>query len=282
MVIDIMRLMLVGAGGLASLAGMTGRAGAADDIVEGEVIVTWRSTTTLEGAKTSAGRHAAKLKHHFAWLSDHHHQVMGVVRSGNRTTAAMIKDLQDDPDVLAAEPNYIRHVSALQPNDTYYGNLWGLNNTGQSLNSASGTSGDDIRFAAAWNLARRTSPAEVVVAVIDSGLDASHPDIVGNLWTNSGEIAGNGVDDDGNGYIDDVHGYNFYDDNSDIADSGSHGTHVAGTIAAAGIKATHRMSYADCFAVATALEFRVPLITSDPEIIRANVPGLEVIDLRGA
>jgi predicted nucleic acid-binding protein len=54
------------------------------------------------------------------------------------------------------------------------------------------------------------------------------------------------------------------------------------TIAAAGIKATHRMSYADCFAVATALEFRVPLITSDPEIIRANVPGLEVIDLRGA
>ena len=55
----------------------------------------------------------------------------------------------------------------------------------------------------------------------------------------------------------------------------------ARTIAAAGIKAVHRMSYADCFAVATALEFRVPLITSDPEIIRANVPGLEVIDLRG-
>ena len=56
----------------------------------------------------------------------------------------------------------------------------------------------------------------------------------------------------------------------------------ARTIAAAGINAIHRMSYADCFAVATALEFRVPLITSDPEIIRANVPGLEVIDLRGA
>ena len=54
------------------------------------------------------------------------------------------------------------------------------------------------------------------------------------------------------------------------------------TMAAAGINATHRMSYADCFAVATALEFRVPLVTSDPEIICANVPGLEVIDLRGA
>ncbi len=109
-----------------------------------------------------------------------------------------------------------------------------MNNTGQSLNSVSGTSGDDIRFAAAWNLARRTSPIEVVVAVIDSGLDASHPDIVGNLWTNSGEIAGNGVDDDGKGYIDDVHGYNFGDGNSNIADSGYHGTHVAGTIAATG------------------------------------------------
>ena len=229
------RGFLVGvAWGIAMLAGMIGRAGAADEFVEGEVIVTWRPATTLEGAKTSAGRHAVELSHHFAWLSDHHHQVMGVVRSGNRSTAAMIREMRDDPEVLVAEPNYIRHVSTLQPNDTFYGNLWGLNNTGQSVNSTAGTSGADIRFTAAWNLARPTSPSEVVVAVIDTGLDTSHPDIAANLWTNSGETAGNGLDDDGNGYVDDVHGYNFVDGNSNIADSGFHGTHVAGTIAAAG------------------------------------------------
>ena len=215
-------------------AGTVERAGAADGFVEGEVIVTWRPATTLEGAKTSAGRHNSELKHHFAWLSDHHHQVMGVVRSGNRSTAAMIKELQDDPAVQVAEPNYIRQVSALQPNDPYYANLWGLNNTGQAVNSSAGTSGDDIRFTAAWNLARPTSTTEVVVAVMDTGLDTSHPDIAANLWTNSGEKAGNGLDDDGNGYIDDVHGYNFVDANSNIADSGYHGSHVAGTIAAAG------------------------------------------------
>jgi len=233
------RGLLVGvAGVLGWLAVTVAQAGAADDFVEGEVLVTWRTTTTLEGAKTSAARHVAELSHHFAWLSDHHHRVMGVVRSGKRSTAAMIKEMRDDPEVLVAEPNYIRHVSTPPPNDTYYGNLWGLNNTGQTLTTPNGTitgtPGDDIRFAAAWNLAPPTSPTEVVVAVIDTGLDITHPDIVANLWTNSGEIPGNGLDDDGNGYIDDVHGYNFVDNNSNVADSGYHGTHIAGTIAAAG------------------------------------------------
>ena len=221
------------------LAFAAGPAVAADAYVEGEVLVTWQPATTLDGAKASAGRHGAEMKEHFAWLSEHHHKVMGLVRSGSRTTAEMIKELQADPDVLAAEPNYIRHVSALQPNDTYYGNLWGLNNTGQTITTSAngtitGTSGDDIRFTAAWNLAPTSSPTEVVVAVIDTGLDTSHPDIAANLWTNSGEIAGNGIDDDGNGYVDDVHGYNFVDGNSNIADSGYHGSHVAGTIAAVG------------------------------------------------
>ena len=216
------------------LVAMLGRAGAADAYVEGEVLVTWRPATTLDGAKTSAGRHSAELSQHFAWLSNHHHRVMGVVRSGTRTTAAMIRELQADPEVLVAEPNYIRHVSVALPNDTYFGNLWGLNNTGQTLNGTAGTNGADIQFPAAWNLAPASSPGEVVVAVMDTGLDTSHPDIVANLWTNSGEIAGNGIDDDGNGYADDVHGYNFVDGNANITDSGYHGSHVAGTIAAVG------------------------------------------------
>lgn len=84
-----------------------------------------------------------------------------------------------------------------------------------------------------WNVATPTSP--VTVAVIDTGVDTSHPELSSRLWRNPGEIAGNGVDDDRNGYVDDVHGWNFADWTAQTyaaADGDSHGTHVAGVIAA--------------------------------------------------
>jgi subtilisin family serine protease len=134
--------------------------------------------------------------------------------------------------VELAEPNYLRRVTGT-PNDTLFTNLWGLRNTGQSVNGTAGTAGDDIRFVAAWGLARPTTN-QVVVAVIDTGVDYTHPDLAGNMWTNSAEIPGNGVDDDGNGYVDDYYGYDFADNLPNPTDSGFHGTHVAGTIAAIG------------------------------------------------
>lgn len=73
----------------------------------------------------------------------------------------------------------------------------------------------------------------VVIAVIDSGVWLSHPDIINNIWTNNDEIINNGVDDDNNGYIDDKYGYNFIDDNNDMTTKTSHGTAIAGIIAAA-------------------------------------------------
>ena len=71
----------------------------------------------------------------------------------------------------------------------------------------------------------------ITVAVIDTGVDYTHSDLDGNIWINSGEIAGNGIDDDRNGYIDDVRGWNFDANTNNVMDDNSHGTHVAGTIA---------------------------------------------------
>ncbi|MDY8134197.1 S8 family serine peptidase [Aquimarina sp. 2201CG5-10] len=110
-------------------------------------------------------------------------------------------------------------------NDPMYKDQWHYNNTGQK----NGTVGRDIHLEEAWEIEK--GDARVIVAIQDSGIDVNHPDLIGNLWINSGEIQGNGIDDDNNGYIDDIHGYNFINNTSTIP-AGDHGTHVAGTVAA--------------------------------------------------
>ncbi|MBI9064805.1 MAG: S8 family serine peptidase, partial [Marinilabiliaceae bacterium] len=110
-------------------------------------------------------------------------------------------------------------------NDVRYPDQWHYNNTGQT----GGTVDADIDLPEAWVM--QTGSTDVVVSVHDGGIDGSHTDLDGNLWTNPNEIAGNGIDDDNNGYIDDVHGYNFADGTGTIP-AGDHGTHVGGTIAA--------------------------------------------------
>ena len=132
-----------------------------------------------------------------------------------------------DPRIVRVEPNYRVKVLGV-PNDPYFTQLWAMRNTGQT----GGTPNADIDAVSAWDIT--TGSQNVVVAVIDTGIDYTNPDLAENIWTNPGEIAGNGVDDDNNGFIDDVHGYDFCKNDGDPMDENGHGTHCSGTIAARG------------------------------------------------
>jgi subtilisin family serine protease len=139
----------------------------------------------------------------------------------------MIQKLNADPDVLYAEPNYEVQSTRL-PNDPYFSEEWALSNNGQYQ----GVAGVDIGMSSVWD--EVTGSSAMIVAVIDTGVDYTHPDLAPNIWVNSAEIPGNKIDDDQNGYVDDVYGYDFYHDEGDPMDDRYHGTHVAGTIGAVG------------------------------------------------
>ncbi len=136
-----------------------------------------------------------------------------------------LENLNDFVD--SVEPDYL--VYAIKtPNDPKMIDLWGLHNSGQT----GGNDDKDIDAFEAWDL--QTGSKDVLVGVIDTGVDRSHIDLAANMWTNAEEIPGNGKDDDGNGFVDDVHGWDFYDNDNNPTDGGSHGTHCAGTIGAVG------------------------------------------------
>lgn len=146
------------------------------------------------------------------------------------SVAATLSALSADDRVLYAEPDYIirldQEASNTPVNDPRFDELWGLKNSGQS----GGLVDADIDADEAWIL--ETGSQQVLVGVIDTGVDYTHPDLVSNVWVNTDEIADNGVDDDGNGYVDDIYGWDFAYNDNDPMDVHGHGTHVAGTIGA--------------------------------------------------
>lgn len=142
------------------------------------------------------------------------------------SVAGVIERIWSDPRLTGIEPDYEVQGAAVVPNDPDFSQLSNFINGGEV-----GT-GPHINAPEAWETT--TGNRAVTVAVIDSGVDYTHPDLVNNIWTNWGELPGNGIDDDGNGYVDDVHGYDFFNDDSDPMDDWFHGTHIAGTIAAEG------------------------------------------------
>ncbi len=143
-----------------------------------------------------------------------------------------ISELESSPDVAYAEPNYIHHIQPTTPNDPLYSNLWGLNNTGQTVNGSAGTADADIDASEAWDTVKGST--SVIVAVLDTGLALDRADIAPHVWVNPGETANGADDGDPLSFIDDVNGWDFAYDDKDPRDGNNHGTHVAGTVGADG------------------------------------------------
>jgi RHS repeat-associated protein len=190
---------------------------------DGEVLVRFRVSASQqqrnEAARGVGGRRA------------------GLLRGGSRIERVTLSAGQE-PEVAAAalrhhlavelaEPNYLIRGTQIVPDDPRFAEQWALRNAGQT----GGAPGTDIGAAEAWETT--TGSPSTVVAVIDSGIDFSHPDLQHNRWTNPAE-RGDGRDEDGNGLSDDLHGWNFVSDNGEVGDEHGHGTGVAGLIAAEG------------------------------------------------
>ena len=190
---------------------------------EGSLIVKFKPGAPGEIRDYIHRRHGSEKIKEFPSLNIHH-----VKFKKGMSIKKAIAIYQAEPDVEYAEPNYLVTIQAV-PNDLYFNYLWGLHNIGQT----GGTAGADIDASRAWDITKGSN--DVVIAVIDTGVDYTHSDLYQNMWVNFAEYSGApGVDDDGNGYIDDTHGINTFDHINDPMDDHGHGTHVAGTIGAVG------------------------------------------------
>ncbi|MDD1724652.1 MAG: S8 family serine peptidase [Methanospirillum sp.] len=172
---------------------------------------------------------------------------MQVVQVTGSSLDEAMKLYNASPNVLYVEPDYKISLSPVEttgktenpgelaintaryPNDPGFQYLWGLQNTGQA--PFYGTADADIDAPEAWSVT--TGSSSVIVGIIDTGVDYTHPDLSANIWQNTAEVI-NGKDDDKNGYIDDIRGWNFASKNNNPMDDNGHGTHCAGTIAAIG------------------------------------------------
>jgi thermitase len=136
--------------------------------------------------------------------------------------ATALARLRRNPRVVYAEADGPIQDSAIIPNDPSFTSQWGLNNSNDV----------DIDAPQAWSVT--TGSPGTIVAVLDTGIDLSHPDLASKVWVNTGEIPGNRIDDDHDGYVDDVNGWNFDGNTSNVQDDNGHGSHVSGILGAAG------------------------------------------------
>jgi subtilisin family serine protease len=179
----------------------------------------------------SAGTDAASLRERVGASLKRRLPAAELWELGSMSVPDAIERLRSDPRIEFVEPDYIIEAHDVFPDDPYFAQQWGFYNNGLG----GGKTDADIDATAAWS---QPAGAPLVIGVIDSGLDRDHVDLHGAVYTNPGEIPGNGVDDDQNGFIDDVHGWDFVFDDNNPNDASGHGTHVTGIIAARGNNGT--------------------------------------------
>jgi subtilisin family serine protease len=225
----ILSVMMMGVLGIATgpaLEKNIGRAPGDDPVnepqyAEGEVLVKFKPGTTMGAAALLASDLAVEGVREFRLMSELRSRPFLLLRSARRSTRELLAALRANPAVEAASPNFRRRLQR-RPNDPKFAKLWGMSK---------------ISAPQAWDT--NVGSPEVVVAVLDTGVDYHHEDLAANMWRNPGEIPDNHIDDDNNGFVDDVYGYDFAADrlgnnDSDPMDIDTHGTHVAGTIGAVG------------------------------------------------
>lgn len=181
------------------------------EVVSNELLVKIRPECSDETIRALHKRHGGTLLRrleHIGWQYIH--------LPARVSVADGIAGYRQEADVLSVEPNYLCHSSVL-PDDPGLAQLWGLSK---------------IQAPTAWNTT--TGSNQVVVAVVDSGIDYNHEDLHANMWQNPALSAANGSDDDADGYVDDLYGINAITHTGDPLDDFGHGTHVAGIIGAVG------------------------------------------------
>jgi subtilisin family serine protease len=188
------------------------------EYVPGELIVVYRPATTQTRRDAIVSARAARVVRRYSQLDMDHLRLPPGADLDRAMTA-----LRANPEVLGVQANFVRHAIAVTPvipNDPFWSQMWGLMK---------------IQAPSAW--ATSTGNGSVVIMDIDTGINYNHEDLAANVWTNPGEIPGDGIDNDGDGYIDDVHGINAINgalNPGDPLDDEGHGTHTAGTLAAVG------------------------------------------------
>lgn len=214
------------------------------------IIVKYKSNATKEMRKQARSLVKAKITDlNKDELDDSYTSLLSGRLAKFKVSGMSTKDaialLKSHQAIEYVEPDYQVSI-ARTPDDPRFDELWGLNNDGQT----GGTADADIDAVEAWDIS--TGSRDVVVGVIDTGIDYSHSDLASNMWVNSSEIPGDGIDNDGNGFIDDVHGINAITDSGDPMDDEGHGTHVSGTIGASGgngigvVGVNHEVSLVGC------------------------------------
>src|SRR5215211_3999397 len=209
---------------------------------DGELLIRFRRSASLTEQNSVAASIGAREFRVLRGTS----RVVRVVLGRSQTIESAALALQNQPLVEAVEPNYVIYQDNVSkpksaakllpsaqfqqpgiPNDPRFTEQWPLRNLGGNARLF----GSDIQVTSIWS--HNTGQRELRIAVIDSGIDFTHPDLKNQQWKNQKETR-DGKDQDRNGYIDDISGWNFVKDNQNVADENGHGTNIAGIVAAEG------------------------------------------------